>query len=129
MEFQSSNSGHNVALGDDKKILVDDGIVQTTSTGEEHLSASTALDPAAERRLVWKFDLRILPTLAIMYLFNALVSYFPHLLRIQGFPVAKQSVRTKETWETRRLLALKKTSTSRTDSTISFYPFSLSRMS
>ncbi|KFX90413.1 hypothetical protein V490_06468 [Pseudogymnoascus sp. VKM F-3557] len=30
------------------------------------------LDKAAERRLVWKFDLRILPTLAIMYLFNTL---------------------------------------------------------
>lgn len=74
MESHSSNSGHNITLGDDKKILADDGIVQTTSTGEEHLSASTALDPAAERRLVWKFDLRILPTLAIMYLFNALVS-------------------------------------------------------
>lgn len=74
MESYSSNSGHNITLGDDKKILADDGIVQTTSTGEEHLSASTALDPAAERRLVWKFDLRILPTLAIMYLFNALVS-------------------------------------------------------
>ncbi|OBT80228.1 hypothetical protein VF21_00599 [Pseudogymnoascus sp. 05NY08] len=30
------------------------------------------LDKAAERRLVWKFDLRILPTLAVMYLFNTL---------------------------------------------------------
>jgi MFS family permease len=35
-------------------------------------SASLSLDPAAERRLVWKFDLRILPILAIMYLFNSL---------------------------------------------------------
>ena len=35
------------------------------------------LDPKAERALVWKFDLRLLPTLAVMYLFNALdkVSY------------------------------------------------------
>lgn len=32
------------------------------------------IDPKAERRLVWKFDLRILPVLAIMYLCNALDS-------------------------------------------------------
>ena len=31
-----------------------------------------AIDPKAESRLVWKFDLRILPVLAIMYLFNSL---------------------------------------------------------
>ncbi len=30
------------------------------------------IDPKAERALVWKFDLRILPTLAVMYLFNSL---------------------------------------------------------
>jgi hypothetical protein len=30
------------------------------------------IDAAAEKRLVWKFDLRILPILAVMYLFNAL---------------------------------------------------------
>ncbi|KAK5063188.1 hypothetical protein LTR84_005265 [Exophiala bonariae] len=73
MESQSStNSGHNVMLGDDKKVLVEDGVVQTTLSGEVHISASTALDPAAERRLLWKFDLRILPCLAIMYFFNAL---------------------------------------------------------
>jgi hypothetical protein len=31
-----------------------------------------SIDPAAERSLVWKFDLRILPVLAVMYLFNSL---------------------------------------------------------
>ncbi|KAL3489562.1 major facilitator superfamily domain-containing protein [Aspergillus germanicus] len=31
-----------------------------------------SLDSAAERSLVWKFDLRILPVLAVMYLFNSL---------------------------------------------------------
>lgn len=36
------------------------------------MSASFSLDPIAERRVVWKFDLRILPVLAIMYLFNSL---------------------------------------------------------
>lgn len=30
------------------------------------------IDAKAERALVWKFDLRILPLLALMYLFNAL---------------------------------------------------------
>ncbi|KAF5543002.1 major facilitator superfamily transporter [Fusarium mexicanum] len=30
------------------------------------------IDPVTERRVVWKFDLRILPVLAIMYLFNSL---------------------------------------------------------
>jgi MFS family permease len=35
-------------------------------------SQSFVIDPAAERRVVWKFDLRLLPVLAIMYLFNSL---------------------------------------------------------
>lgn len=30
------------------------------------------IDSRAERALVWKFDLRILPVLAVMYLFNSL---------------------------------------------------------
>jgi hypothetical protein len=30
------------------------------------------IDQKSERRLVWKFDLHILPLLALMYLFNAL---------------------------------------------------------
>lgn len=33
---------------------------------------SVEIDPRAERALVWKFDLRLLPVLAIMYLFNSL---------------------------------------------------------
>ncbi|KAK3695722.1 MFS transporter [Podospora appendiculata] len=32
----------------------------------------TTIDPAAERALVWKFDLRLLPVLAVMYLCNSL---------------------------------------------------------
>lgn len=39
---------------------------------ERNMSACYTVDPAAERRLVWKFDLRILPVLAVMYLFNSL---------------------------------------------------------
>lgn len=34
--------------------------------------ASVDIDPRAERALVWKFDLRLLPVLAVMYLFNSL---------------------------------------------------------
>ncbi|KAF7524905.1 hypothetical protein PCG10_005488 [Penicillium crustosum] len=34
--------------------------------------ASVDIDPRSERALVWKFDLRLLPVLAIMYLFNSL---------------------------------------------------------
>jgi hypothetical protein len=30
----------------------------------------TSIDPKAERRLVWKFDLKILPVLAVMVLFR-----------------------------------------------------------
>jgi hypothetical protein len=38
----------------------------------DHGEVVTTIDPKAERRLVWKFDLRILPVLAVMYLFNSL---------------------------------------------------------
>ena len=41
--------------------------VQELAEGEMHL-----IDHKAERRLVWKFDLRVLPVLAVMYLFNSL---------------------------------------------------------
>ncbi|RMZ85889.1 hypothetical protein DV737_g353, partial [Chaetothyriales sp. CBS 132003] len=62
----------SISSGGDVK-LFNDGVQSVTATGEAHrMSASLALDPAAEKRLVWKFDLRILPTLAVMYLFNSL---------------------------------------------------------
>lgn len=41
---------------------------QDVRTGSVHV----AVDHKAERRLVWSFDLRILPVLAAMYFFNAL---------------------------------------------------------
>lgn len=57
----------------DVKVMDDGTIVGRTSTGEEQrVTASFALDPVAERKLVWKLDTRILPVLAVMYLFNAL---------------------------------------------------------
>jgi hypothetical protein len=39
--------------------------VQSSEVGQ-------SIDPQAERSIVWKFDLRILPVLAVMYLFNSL---------------------------------------------------------
>ena len=51
-----------VEAGDGEKAVV------VTEAGEPIIT----IDPAAERRLVWKFDLRILPVLALMYLFNSL---------------------------------------------------------
>lgn len=48
------------------------------NTAEEIATESTTspttliIDPKAERALVWKFDLRLLPVLAVMYLFNSL---------------------------------------------------------
>lgn len=57
---------------EDIKVVEDGTILEWTATGERKISASVAIDPAAEKRLVWKFDTRILPTLAVMYLFNAL---------------------------------------------------------
>lgn len=36
------------------------------------VTSPLAIDPIAERSLVWKFDLRLLPVLAVMYLFNSL---------------------------------------------------------
>lgn len=41
--------------------------VITSAEGETFV-----ITKAAERKMVWKFDLRILPVLAIMYLFNSL---------------------------------------------------------
>ncbi|KAJ5991822.1 transporter [Penicillium sp. IBT 35674x] len=40
---------------------------------DEHTTiASVDIDPKAEKALVWKFDLHLLPVLAMMYLFNSL---------------------------------------------------------
>lgn len=39
---------------------------------EATVAETYSIDPAAERRLVRKFDFRILPLLSVMYLFNAL---------------------------------------------------------
>lgn len=65
---------------DYKKSSIGDG--ELSASSKEDVEAIKAVDgagttnllmtPAADRALVWKFDLRILPVLAIMYLFNSL---------------------------------------------------------
>ncbi|KAM7215465.1 MFS general substrate transporter [Rhypophila decipiens] len=44
------------------------------SIGEDGIQPHTlaSIDPKLERSVVWKFDLRLLPVLAVMYLFNSL---------------------------------------------------------
>ncbi|KAF2396120.1 MFS general substrate transporter [Trichodelitschia bisporula] len=44
-------------------------------SSDKHIGETVStytIDPVAERALVWKIDLRILPVLAVMYLFNSL---------------------------------------------------------
>lgn len=51
-----------------KELKSDDVSFQSPNTeGEAYL-----IDPTAERKLVWKLDSRLLPVLAVMYLFNSL---------------------------------------------------------
>lgn len=65
---------------DHKKSSVKDEELSATSredapvkkSGEDDGTTTLLMTPAADRALVWKFDLRILPVLAIMYLFNSL---------------------------------------------------------
>ena len=64
--------------GDDKEMEIEKDTEKVGADelgGGEHMkenSMDLAIDPATERSLVWKFDLRILPLLAVMYLFNSL---------------------------------------------------------
>jgi hypothetical protein len=53
---------------EDVKIMDDGSLIEHTPTGDKVISASLAIDPVAEKKLLWKFDSRILPTLAVMYL-------------------------------------------------------------
>lgn len=74
MSFEEENKNSIAEMAGEKDIkILEDGVMGFSADGEiRRVSASIAIDPAAERRLVWKFDLRILPTLAVMYLFNSL---------------------------------------------------------
>ena len=52
------------------KSITTDGHGNTTITAED--GDVFVISDRAERALLWKFDTRILPLLAVMYLFNAL---------------------------------------------------------
>jgi len=61
----------SLEYGTDVKTYEEDGVQKTAVlTGEGE--SLFAIDAKLERALVWKFDLRILPVLAVMYLFNSL---------------------------------------------------------
>ena len=60
------------SLQKDMKVVEEGGMEKVAIAESRNMSASYALDPVAERKLVWKFDTRILPVLAVMYLFNSL---------------------------------------------------------
>jgi hypothetical protein len=65
----------------DTRLPSDEGLHRTKSiTSDEHGNTiiteedgeTFTISEKAERALLWKFDLRILPLLTVMYLFNAL---------------------------------------------------------
>lgn len=57
----------------DVKVTQDGIVMEDPVTGEvRKVSANFVIDKEAESRLVWKFDLRLMPVLACMYLCNAL---------------------------------------------------------
>ena len=60
----------------DNAAVEEGSILEKSHTATSTYNATMSLDPVAERKLVWKFDLRLMPTLAIMYLFNALDKVF-----------------------------------------------------
>ena len=66
--------GAGSGLEANKGLTYDQDIKRMSSAGVQELAEgdSYAIDPKAERALVWKFDLRVLPVLAVMYLFNSL---------------------------------------------------------
>lgn len=65
--------GHEQPFASDDKIVeAGDGLSAVESDQHDASSSVLPIDPALERRLVRKFDFRILPVLAIMYLFNSL---------------------------------------------------------
>lgn len=64
-------------MSDEKQLATDnDKAIEVNESGENIASpeagTTAVISPAAERALTRKFDLRILPVLAVMYLFNSL---------------------------------------------------------
>ena len=71
-ETNSSSSTDNGNQNDENK--TDDVVVVAAEEGAVAAGGTFPIntDSKAERNLVWKFDIRILPVLAVMYLFNSL---------------------------------------------------------
>lgn len=59
-------------VGDEESPVTSKEASQITVPTDDGGTTTVLLTPAADRALVWKFDLRILPVLACMYLFNSL---------------------------------------------------------
>lgn len=64
----AEEAGKRPSISEEKRSISGDVEVAETVT----VHASQAIDPVAERKLVWQFDIRILPIIAAMYLFNNL---------------------------------------------------------
>lgn len=58
--------------GDEETFATSKEAAQVTVSTDDGGTSTVLLTPEADRALVWKFDLRILPVLACMYLFNSL---------------------------------------------------------
>ena len=68
---QDSNSSPETLFSGNENYLPSkeaDEVITSTDDG----AMTVLLTPAADRAIVWRFDLRILPVLALMYLFNSL---------------------------------------------------------
>ena len=67
------SSSSSLEKGSEKvKNGIDIGIEDTSIAKGSTIGTAFLIDPKKEKRLVWRFDLRILPVLAVMYLFNSL---------------------------------------------------------
>lgn len=73
------------------QLVGDEKVTGSSISGnsDPELGQSYIIDPKAERRLVWKFDLRILPVLAIMcmYCLVSLRSKYKQILTLLYRPL------------------------------------------
>ncbi|KAH8881097.1 MFS general substrate transporter [Thozetella sp. PMI_491] len=63
-------SDKRVSVSSEQRAPSDGGMAEKADVVD--IPVALRIDPVAERKLLWKFDLRILPILAVMYLFNGL---------------------------------------------------------
>lgn len=69
---QTSPMAGTIATTNDKMDLERDSSNSVGGAVETPAYSMSSIDAKLERSVVWKFDLRLLPVLAIMYLFNSL---------------------------------------------------------